>query len=106
VVAAFGQGLTELKVAGVFKAHLTSKKHMKAAERKGCGGNQEGQLEQVVWAANTQPRGRDGETHAERLTRLNVVCDQAQMLCVSHAAMHTAGQSVCTAVAETVQKMC
>jgi hypothetical protein len=47
---------------------------MKAAKRLECGGTEEAQLEQIVWAATTQPRGRDGETHAERLARLNVVC--------------------------------
>lgn len=59
--------------AGVFQAHMASKRHRKAAERAGCGDDQEEQLECVVWAEAARPRGADGETHAERLVRMHQV---------------------------------
>ena len=49
---------------------MSSKKHLKAAQRGGHGDDQEEQLARVVWADAVQRTDEDGETHAERRVRL------------------------------------
>ena len=59
--------------AGTFKAHLASKRHLKAAARSNCADDQAEQLARVTWADAGQHRDTDGETHGERLVRLHEV---------------------------------
>lgn len=52
---------------------MTSKKHVRAARRAGCDGDEAEQLGRIVWAEAVQHAELDAETHHERLVRLATV---------------------------------
>lgn len=58
-----------VSAADVFKTHLCSRKHLKAAKRAGCEQDQEEQMRQLMWAHGVTPADLTAETHEERFTR-------------------------------------
>ena len=59
--------------AAAFKAHMASKKHLRAAKKAGLADDQEEQLGRIVWAEAVQQRNEAAETHGERLVRMQEV---------------------------------